>query len=77
MVKLIDFKDKGASKPNQLNKTDLLKWGKNLLLFAAPTLAVFFGQLALGVNIKVAGAVALLALYQALADLFKKYKSGN
>lgn len=48
------------------------KWLKNLLKFTAPFLAVFFGQLALGVNWKVAGLVALAALYGALADLFNK-----
>ncbi len=48
------------------------RWGRNLLFFSAPALAVFFGQLSTGVNWKVAGAVAVLALYGALSDLLKK-----
>lgn len=47
-------------------------WGKNLLKFTAPFLAVFFGQLALGVEPKAAALVALVTFYAALSDLFKK-----
>lgn len=53
------------------------KWGLNLLFFTAPSLAVFFGQLALKVDPKVAGLVALLTLYGALADFFKKLKNSQ
>lgn len=49
-----------------------IKWGKNLIKFTAPTLALFFTQLAMGVEPKAAGLVALFALYAALADFFKK-----
>jgi len=59
-----------------LNKEDVYKWSKNLLVFTAPALAVFFFQLSQGVDPKIALAVALLALYGMLADLFKKYSSG-
>ncbi len=48
------------------------KWGHNFLKFVAPTLAVFFAQLAVGVNWKPAVLVALLALYQSLSDYFGK-----
>lgn len=60
--------------PNILlrNEEQLKKWGKNLLKFSAPTLAVFFAQLATGVEWEAAFLVALLALYGALADYFKK-----
>lgn len=58
-----------------LNKQDWEKWGKNLLWFTAPALAIFFTQLTSGVDWKVAGGVALLALYGALADLFRKFKA--
>ena len=51
---------------------ELKKFAKNTLLFTAPALAVFFGQLASGVELKIASAVALLALYGLLADFFKK-----
>lgn len=56
----------------QLNTVELNKWLINLLKFTAPSLAVFFGQLALGVDWKAAGLVALLALYGAISDYLKK-----
>lgn len=56
----------------QLNMEDLKKMGMNLIVFTAPALVVFFGQLAAGVNWKAAGAVALLALYGIIADFIKK-----
>jgi hypothetical protein len=57
-----------------LPKEELTKWAKNLLLFTAPALAVFFGQLAAGVSWKVALPVALVAFWGVLADYFKKLK---
>lgn len=66
-----------VSPAGQLNKEDLLKIGKNIVLFTAPALAVFFGQLAAGVNWKIASGVALLALWGILADLFKKLNAGK
>lgn len=65
------------SKKNELNKSDLILWSKNLLKFTAPGLAVFFSQLAMGVDLKAAGLVALLVMYGALSDLFKKYSEGK
>lgn len=47
-------------------------FGRNLLKFTAPILTIFFAQLALGVDWKIAGVVALYALYAALSDFFKK-----
>lgn len=58
-----------------LNSENLEKWGKNFLKFVAPTLAIFFGQLAIGVSFKVALPVALLALYQSISDYFGKLKT--
>lgn len=55
-------------------KLALKKYLTNLLKFTAPTVAVFFGQLATGVELKIAAPVALLALWGALADYFKKLK---
>lgn len=46
----------------------------NVLKFTAPALAVFFGQLAAGVELKIAVSVAALALYGLLQDLFSKWK---
>lgn len=66
-----------VSPKGKLNKEDLKKWGLNFLLFVAPTLSIFFGQLAIGVNWKLALPVALLALWQTLADFFKKLNTGK
>ena len=56
----------------KLNTADLKKIGWNFVIFAAPTLAVFFGQLAIGVHWKAAALVAALAFYQTATDFFKK-----
>ena len=55
-----------------LNKENLNKWLTNGLKFVAPTLAVFFGQLAMGVSWQLAWPIALLAFYQSLMDYFGK-----
>ncbi len=64
-----------TSKRKQLTRDDLQAWGMNLLKFTAPMLAVFFLQLANGVELKQAGMVALVALYGALANLFSKWNT--
>ncbi len=66
-----------VSKKWRLNREDWKKIGINVIVFTAPALAVFFVQLASGVEWKIAGAVALLALWGLLADLFKKLSSGK
>lgn len=66
-----------VSPSGKLNKEDLKRWGWNLLVFTAPALAIFFGQLAAGVDWKIAGGVALLAFYGALADILKKLQDGS
>lgn len=65
------------SKSGELNAQDWENWAKNGFLFVCPTLAIFFSQLAMGVSWKLALPVAALALYQSLADLFKKYNAGK
>lgn len=57
-----------------LTKSTKAKFVKNLLKFTAPAMAVFFGQLALGVKFEVALPLALVALYGAMADFFSKVK---
>lgn len=47
-------------------------WLMNALKFTAPALAVFFGQLATGVEPQKAVAVAVLAFYGLAADALKK-----
>jgi len=58
----------------RLTNSNFKKWSSNLIRFTAPALAIFFGQLAIKVDFKAALLVALLALYGALADYFKKLK---
>ena len=50
------------------------KRGINLQKFSAPMLAIFFYQLSQGVPLKNAVGIAVLILWGALADLFKKIK---
>jgi hypothetical protein len=57
-----------------MTKSKQNKFLMNLLKFTAPALAVFFGQLALGVKFEVALPLALVAMYGALADFFSKIK---
>ena len=57
-----------------MKKEDKIKFLNNLIKFTAPGLAAFFGQLALGAELKVAAITGMLVLYGALADLFNKLK---
>jgi len=61
----------------KLNKEDLKSLGMNILKFTAPATAVFFGQLAMGVEIKAAALVALYILYGLIADFLKKLADGK
>ena len=64
-----------VSPANNLSLAELKKFGADFIIFIAPVLVVFFTQLSLGVDWKVAGSVAGIALYQSLANLFKRFKS--
>ena len=50
------------------------KFSKNLLKFSAPVLAIFFAQLATGVDFKSAFMVALYAMYALISDYMSKIK---
>lgn len=65
------------SKSGELNIEDYKAWGRNFLLFVAPTIAIFFGLLSQGVPFSKAWPVALFALYQSISDLAKKYYAGK
>lgn len=54
------------------DKEQISKWLKNILMFTAPVLAIFFYQLSKGVELEKSGALAAFALYGLLADYFKK-----
>ena len=51
------------------------KWTRNLVMFTAPALAIFFYQLSQGVEFKTASTLAILAFYGAAADLFRKWSN--
>ena len=59
-----------------MSKADWKSYAKNFIRFVAPTLSIFFAQLALGVDSKAAALVALLAFYQSASDLFGKLNDG-
>ncbi len=58
----------------KLSKTKKKKYFNNTLKFTAPGLAVFFAQLALGAEPKVAGLTGLVVLYGNASDFFNKVK---
>lgn len=57
-----------------MTKAKQKKWILNLLKFTAPVMAIFFLQLSQGVDWKLAGTVAMYAMYSAISDLLKKIK---
>ena len=65
------------SKKWELNQADVVKIGKNFLIFGAPALAIFFAQLAQGVELKKAFLVAAFVFYQLVADIFRKLEDGK
>lgn len=66
-----------TSEAHKLAPADLKRWGRNLLLFVAPTMALFFTLLAQGVEIDKAWPLAAFAFYQAISDLINKWRAEN
>jgi len=66
------FTTKKVSPAGKLNTGDIDKLIKNFFLFTAPLFAIFFGQLAMGVEPRKAAWIVIFALYGILADFFKK-----
>lgn len=64
------------STAGQMTPEDWEKWKANFWKYVAPTLSIFFGQLALGVDWRAAGMVAMFAIYQSLSDYLGK-KNGQ
>lgn len=62
-----------TSKKYRLIKQDLQRIAKNALMFSAPALLIFVVQLQQGVDPRMAGQVALLALYGIVLDAAKKF----
>lgn len=65
------------SESGKLNREDWILFGKNLVKFVAPTIAIFFSLLSQGVPVEKAWPVAAFALYQAISDLFGKWSAGK
>lgn len=61
----------------KLNNAEIHKYLMNTLKYTAPGLAVFFGQLAIGVDWRAAALTASLVLYGNLSDLFTKISQGK
>jgi hypothetical protein len=65
------------SKKWELNQADVVKIGKNFLIFGAPALIALFSLLAQGVEFSKAYPVALFVLYQLIVDTLKKLQAGK
>lgn len=61
----------------QLNKEDIRKWGKNALIFLAPTILVFIASLSQLVPQEAWYGAILLYLINILTDLFRKFIAGQ
>jgi hypothetical protein len=61
------------SKRFSLNKEDLLKWGKNALIFLAPVLIVFFTAIRDGASIENALYLVYLWAINVVIDLLRKF----
>jgi len=61
------------SKRFSLNKEDLLKWGKNTLVFLAPALIIFLTAIQSGVPVKEALYSIYLWGLNVSIDLLKKF----
>jgi hypothetical protein len=69
--------NKAVSPKGKLNREDLETLFDNVLKFSGPTLALFFAQLAMGVEFKKAWPIALFSLYQAISDFFSKLNANG
>jgi len=65
------------SKKGTLNKADVIKIGKNFLVFGAPALIALFSLLAQGVSFEKAYPVAIFVVYQLIVDFLKKLEAGK
>lgn len=70
---IFQFAKNNQFKVKLMKKAQLKRFGMNLLKFTAPMLAVFFTQLSLGVSMRDAFPVVILAGWGVVADFFKKY----
>ena len=60
-----------------LNKTDLLKWGKNALIFLAPALIIFLTAIKSGADLKDALFLVYLWGLNVVIDLLRKFVQGK
>ena len=64
-----------VSNKEELVKQDWVAIAKNVARFTMPVLAIFFSQLAMGVEFRAAALVALYAFYSLVSDVMKKWSS--
>lgn len=55
-----------------LNKYDLKKWGKNILIFSSPAIVAFLVALQSGSSLELAKGAVLQAFVATVIDLFRK-----
>ena len=65
------------SKKLTINEEEYRKFLKNLVVFTAPALGIFFYQLSQGVPPEEAKWIGVFALYGLLADYFTKLKKSR
>lgn len=61
----------------ELNKKEWKQYLMNTLKFTAPGLAVFFSQLAMGIDWRACALTASFVFYANLSDYFGKLNSGK
>jgi hypothetical protein len=66
-----------VSKRFTLNKEDLLKWGKNALIFLAPVLIIFLTAIKSGADLKDAFYLVYLWGLDVVIDLIRKFSAGK
>lgn len=59
----------------KLDKKDLKKWAKNTLIFLAPAIILFLGELQRGADVKEAMSVIYLWGINTAIDLLRKYST--
>lgn len=65
----------GQSAKWTLNKKDFAKWGRNILLFASPSIVVLLTTIQTGGDLTLAKGAFIQAILAAFIDLFKKLQA--
>lgn len=66
-----------ASQKDSLSREDIIKWGKNVLIFFTPSLIVFLQAINNGVPVSLAFYALPGGIIASLLDLLIKFKAGS